>query len=161
MKLAKTLISFGFCFFGLSNAFAQDFNLECSKYYSGSGTTTKYYVTVSKDRASGFFIYSNNEAYKLNLIDKDESSYNFKTSNYATTGGGKSFLGFSDVSINRQNLRVQTKVIGRNEGIDCSKTEFNVMALVEEIKTKGLDALKREAADGEARKAGLRDSAKF
>ena len=142
-----------------SNSFAQDFVLKCSKFYSGSKTTVDFSILISKDRATGFFVYNDEYAYRLNLIGKSETDYDFKTLPFVSSNGD--FLGYKSIKINRQTLDLFTTDSYGTENIKCQNSNFNVINLIENIKNQDLADKRKKASEESARKATINRDAKF
>lgn len=139
-----------------SFCFAQDVNLACKanfKSMSGGVVVVSYFITLSKDRSRGFFIYDNKHAYKLSLNFTHDAAYFYTFSPHVSANGD--FLSFKDVMVGRQSLNIKITHLGddRVDFADCSMTGDSVMKMVDNITSADVARKKKKDAEDAAVRA--------
>lgn len=135
--------------------YSQDFVLKCSKYYSGSGSSDIFNISISSDKSSGFFVYDEKHAYKLRLTSIGDTFYAFAANPFVSINGN--YIQYMSIKIDRQNLQLTT--ISRNDErrIDCQKDGTDIRKIIEKIERQA----RQKESDELSRKEKLRKEAQF
>lgn len=139
--------------------------LQCKKTYA-SGSTINFFTGLSEEKKSGYFIYGGYYpiSYRMDLMQKSDTEYTYSLSSAVSVNNEP--LDFRKLSINRQTLEISVMSVSldgidRVDRVNCNQDDFDITAMINDIKIKQQAFVDKKNAEELLRKQEVQKNTKF